>query len=317
MTCHETSCPFYVLREARCGLLSNRDREVEDRFTRDGSFAAALTIEKVLAGKRQICYSAKSTCMYPCLKHGDILHVECYPIDASRVGDVAVISRNGVLYGHRIISKGVDDVRGVYIVTRPDRSFHGNDGPTWEDGFIGIVTGAERNGKSIPLNPKKLTVIEFLRVSSWEWLHWKAKPAIARYVYYIQRQALYGALVSFLLRMRYPKPFFSVLVPLKPMQLSNLCQVFTVADMDLRTIQQMSGTVVEWTIQMELQKKIPAARITLVNRPECCPDGGGWHIQDKWTRSRYYGAGLETRLIEEARKIIRCSGASLESTTES
>lgn len=248
--------------------------------------------------------------MYPCLKQGDSLHIEPCFVENAKVGDIAIIRRNGALLGHRIISKGVDDGRGPFIVTCPDRNAHGDDGPTWQNEFLGIVSDAKRKGRALQLEPQKLHRFDLVKVSLWEWWNWHTKTTISRHLGFIQQQWPYRILASAFMHLLYSEPEVSVCVPLKPMQKADLCQVFPAAGFNLSTVQQKGKAVAEWSLQLELQKKIPAAWITFVRQPDSCPEGGGWRVGRSWTRIRYRGAGLEARLMEEARKIFSRSGES-------
>lgn len=271
---------------------------------------ASFEIGRAFAGRKYQSFTAIGTCMYPCLKQGDVLFIDNCSIESAQVGDIAVIRQNGVLKGHRIISIGVDDTLGVFIVTRPDRTHYDNDAPTFQDGFLGIVSGAERNGKSLPLDALKPDWLDLLKVKLREWMHWRARPVIVRFLSRIQQLLPYRLIASAYLRLRYPEPVVSVRVPLKPMQHTDFFQTFSAADFNLTEVQQKGQAVSEWSVQLEFRKKVLAASVTFVHHPDGCPAGGGWYLFHSWSRNRYRGAGLEACLIGEARKIFQRSGAS-------
>ncbi|NTU52715.1 MAG: hypothetical protein HGA97_03245 [Chlorobiaceae bacterium] len=283
---------------------------MESRNNGEGLVSTSFEIGSALVGRKLQFFTAKGTCMYPCLKQGDVLYVDPCSIESAQVGDIAVIRSHGILNGHRIISKGFDDALGAFIVTRPDRNRYDSDAPTYQDGLLGIVSGAERKGKRIQLHPLKLSWLDLLKIELWERMLWQAKPAIVRFLNPVQQFMPYRAIASLYLRVRYPEPVISVHVPLKPMQQSDFFQVIPAADFNLTTVQQKGRAVVEWSVQFEFRKKVPAASVTFVHRPDGCPEGSGWYRLHSWSRIRYRGAGLESRLVDEAQRIFQRSGAS-------
>lgn len=306
-------CPFFIDKESACGLISHLEPPVSGRGSKQGLVSASLEIGRKLAGLHGFSFAATGTCMYPCIKQGDILFVDPCAIGNAKVGDVAVIRRNGLLVGHRIISKGVDKEHGEWIVTRADR-YAVSDGPTYQDGMLGVISCVERKGTVVSLDPVRLRGLELLEVFLWEWWHWKAKPGVARYLSFIQQMLLYRFFAARYLSARYPAPDFSVRVPLKPMQQTDLFQVFPASGLDLSLVQQRDAPVAQLMVQLEFQRKVPAAWVILIRRPVGCPDGGGWYVGRSWCRNRYRGAGLENRLIAEARNIIGRSGETIQGT---
>lgn len=310
MICRLSRCAFHEAKGENCFLSYLCDVPAEESFRNPSLVTASLDVGRALAHRQRMLFVAKGTCMYPCLKQGDILHVNPCSVEDAKEGDIAVIRRNTNLLGHRIIGKGVDDSLGSYIVTRSDRSSLGDDGPTWQDSLLGVVCEAERQGKALKLVPMKLHGLELIKVSIQEWWNAQAKSALVGYLSNIQQLAIYRPLVGGWLRMRYPDPYFLVRVPLSPRQKTDFHQQFPATGFDLRTVRQQDGEVVSWSIQIEIPKQVPAAQLSLVFRPDDCPDGGGWQIWRSWCRIRYRGAGLETRLVEEAQRIIARSGGS-------
>lgn len=304
MQCRLIDCPFFDAGTSECGLTLYHNRPTERLVL------ASLDIGRALADRQRITFTAQGTCMYPCIRQGDILRVEPVAAVNAKVGDVAVIRRGDTLLAHRIIDKGYDDL-GAYIVTCPDRTSLGNDGPTHNEELLGIVVQAERNGVKLSLDPIRLRRVELIKVSLWEWWHWQAKSAIFRSYGAIQRLFPYRYLAAGLLHMKYPSPAFSVRVPLKPMQRTDLCQVFQVLDFDVNAVQQRGAPVVEWILQLEFRNRVPAAWVRFVRRPDNCPDGGGWNAVSSWSRLRYRGAGLEARLIRQGEHILNRSGHAL------
>ena len=150
MPCSVSSCPDWSNRLAGCQS-SGASREPGSLPSGQrvcSLVAASLEIGKALADSDRVTFRAQGTCMYPCVRPGDVLRIESRAAEEVAIGDIAVCRRPGYLFGHRTIDKGVEDGRR-YIVTRPDRSSSGSDGPTYGEDVLGIVTAIERKGKRV------------------------------------------------------------------------------------------------------------------------------------------------------------------------
>jgi hypothetical protein len=242
--------------------------------------------------------------MYPCVQPGDTLHIESRLIEDIKVGDIAVVRHNGCFFGHRTIAKGEDE-DGPYIVTRPDRSNHGNDGPTHRENILGVVNGIERRGKKASTNPKPLSFCEKARVSLWEWWNWDARLRVSKRLERVQRRRLYKSIASPCLKALHPQLRYEVRTPLKPGQSYDLYRLFLPDQFNVSQSLHQGKPVMEWTLALYLDaQRIPAGWATVIRRPESCPRGKGWDIEDLWVRIRYRGAGLEDRISKQAEKIL-------------
>ncbi len=272
----------------------------------------SLDIGRALADRGRVSFRAQGTCMYPCVRQGDTLHIESRTIEEVMVGDIAVVRRNGLLFGHRTIAKG-SDAFGAYIVTRPDRSQQGSDGPTYADNILGIIARIDRSGSDVSLEPKLLKGYTKIRVSLWEWWNWEARQLLIQQVEVIQRKPLYTLIASRYLQARYRNPRYEVQLPLKPMSAYDLYRRVPPDQFDVTMPLQKGMPVKEWTLTISLEgQKTPVASLTLTHRPEHCPKGDGWHSENSWVRIRYRGAGFEERLMREAGKILARSRAVLQ-----
>lgn len=318
MDCNLSSCPFWFKDKRGCSL-SNRLADRKE-FTGGGRNANSLVVEsleigRALADHGRAKFRAQGSCMYPCVQPGDTLHIESRLIEDTKVGDIAVVRHNGFLFGHRTIAKGGDE-DGPYIVTRPDRSNHGNDGPTHKENILGVVTRIERRGKQASTNPKPLSFCEKARVSLWEWWNWDARMRLIKRLERVQRLRLYKSIAALCLKALHPQRRYEVRLPLKPGQSHDLYRVFPPDQLNVSQSLQQGKPVMEWTLALYLDaQRIPAGWATMIRRPESCPRGKGWHIMDLWVRIRYRGAGLEDTISQQAEKILARSGAELHKNT--
>jgi hypothetical protein len=254
--------------------------------------------------------------MYPCVQPDDTLHIESRLIEDIKVGDIAIVRHNRFLFGHRTIAKGEDE-DGPYIITRPDRSNQGSDGPTHEENILGVVTRIERRGKQSSTATIPLRGRAKVRISLWEWWNWDARLRLSKSLERVQRLRLYKIIAALCVKVRHPHPRYEVRTPLKPRQSHDLYRAFPLDQFDVNQPLQQGKPLMEWTLALYLDAmRTPAAWITMIRRPEECPRGKGWHIEDLWVRIRYRGAGLEDALARQAEKILARSGAALYKNTE-
>lgn len=249
--------------------------------------------------------------MYPCVQPGDTLHIESRLIEGVKVGDIAVFRRDGNFFGHRTIAKGGDEV-GAYIVTRPDRSHHNNDGPTYGENILGVVTRIERRGKPASSEPKPLKGYAQARVTLWEWWNWDGRLRLSKRLGRVQRLRLYKIIASMGMKALHPQRRYKVRTPLKLGQSHDLYRVFSPDQFDVTQPLQQGKPVMEFTLELSFSPKRPlAASITLIRNPEENSQGAIWQIANSWVRNRYHGAGFEDMLARQAEKILARGGARL------
>jgi hypothetical protein len=313
MDCTLPFCPFRLKDQGRCTLSdrsSDRKESTGGGQNTNSLIVDSLEIGRALADHGRTKFRAQGTCMFPCVQPGDRLHIESRPIEDIKVGDIAVVRRNGFLFGHRTIAKGEDE-HGPYVITRPDRSDHGNDGPTYEENILGVVKRIDRRGKQAPIKPIPLKGYAKTRVSLWEWWNWSARPRMSIRLERVQRLRIYQNIASHCLKALYPQRRYEVRTPLKPRQPHDLYRVFPPDRFDVTQPLHQGKPVMKWTLALYLDHgamRAPAGWATLVHRPEECPRGKGWQIEALWVRIRYRGTGLDKDIVGKAGEILACSG---------
>jgi hypothetical protein len=268
----------------------------------------SLDMGRVLADHDRAKFRVQGTCMYPCLQRGDTLYIESRLIEGIKVGDIAVVRHNGFLFGHRMIARGEDE-DGPYIVTRPDRSNDGNDGPTRGEDVLGVVTRIERRGKQASTAPKALSGCAKVRLSLWEWWNWDARLRFIPVIERVQHLRIYQNITQLCLKALHPLMRYEVRAPLTPGQSHDLYRVFPADRFDISQPLHQGKPIIEWTLLLYLNTtRTPAAWITMIRSPEECPRGKDWHIWYLWVRIRFRGAGLDKALVSKARDILARSG---------
>ena len=95
-------------------------------------------------------FRAQGSSMRPLMRSGDVLRVRREELHRVRFGDVAVFTREGRIFAHRVISTRVEDGRRV-LITKGD-AFREPDEPVRADELLGCVTARTRGRNRISLD---------------------------------------------------------------------------------------------------------------------------------------------------------------------
>ena len=293
-------------------LFEMRSESTGGRRTTNSLVVESLEIGRALANHGRATFRARGTCMFPCVQPGDTLSIESRPIERIRVGDIAVVRKNGHLFGHRAISKGEDEI-GPFIITRPDRSGDGDDGPTHGENILGVVTRIERKGKPTITTQIPLGGSAKLRVALLEWWHRDARLRLIHGLERVQRLRFYQAISPLCLKALHPKLRYEVRTPLKSGQSHDVYRSFPPDQFDPSQPLHQGKPVTEWMLALYLDRtRFPAAWITMVRSPEVSPRWGSWHIADAGARVRFQGTGLVQTVVGKAMEILARSGMVME-----
>lgn len=268
---------------------------------------ASMEIGRVLAERDGLTFRAAGTCMYPTVRPGDVLRIRPCAIGNVALGDIAVCRRPTHLFSHRVVAAGTDGGR-CYIVTRPDRIPEGDDGPTHEENFLGIVTSIERGGRILPASHLRaashawplaacfafrIKLIETgLRARLWR------DEALVR----IQRSACYRLPARLWLAAARPRISFMVRVP-QPALGDAVYRELKPEDFDPQS-DWRGRPVNRWTLVLNMDNaREPAAWMTWSREDAPC-----WSEVESFAAARFRGTGLEEKLRARAESILRRSG---------
>ena len=268
-------------------------------------------LSKVIVENNLIKFRSRGMCMYPYLRPKDVLCIEPKSVEEIKIGDIAVFRRFDYLYAHRTISKNKYG-NLTYILTQPDTSKAGNDGPIFNEDILGIVSKVERRGRILNLSKdsrvaaKKMFVDFYLR-----WFHYKIKlfKKIIDLVSHIQKIKFYKKIASCFFSKLCRKIEISVRIPANFEMTSRFYQTVSLEDsrplifaLDEKNKEMISG----WSIVACLGSK-PAGIISFIHKPKDCPYSGWW-ISQANIRIRYRNSGLEDRLLKETDEIFKNLG---------
>ncbi len=240
--------------------------------------------------------------MYPSIRPGDILHIDPRDVAKVAVGDIAIFRRGNALFGHRTVSKGIDkDKGGTYIITRPDRTSQGNDGPTYDQDVLGVVAHIERKGKLV--SPRLPLCLRSRLYSASLLKLWEYREATltksGEWFGRIQRRKAYRRVAQLLFTKVSPSVSFSLRIPISSWQTHDLCQKLSPCE--------AGGLSSQDSFSLDLFIRghhRPAAIMTFISRPPECPFAGWW-VRDLQVRVRYRGIGLEELLLRQAEEVLK------------
>lgn len=274
---------------------------------------ASLEVGKALADSGRAKFRAYGTCMYPTVRPGDVLHVASRTIDLVAIGDIAVCRRHGFLFGHRTIARGVSG-EGPYIVTRSDGASGADDGPTFADDVLGVVTEIERHGRCYPTAverhawPKRAYFALRLRLLAWENA---ARYRVLRGLAPLQGRAAWRHAGKLWLALTRRAPSFVVWLPLRAGQRHDLHRALPADEFDVLAPTWQGRLPETWSLLLRLgDDPRPAVRATFVPCDAARP-AAGWTATGVEVRRCYRGLGLEPALMEKAASILARGGVQL------
>jgi hypothetical protein len=239
--------------------------------------------------------------MYPTVRPGDVLRVRACNIGEASVGDIAVCRRPDYLIGHRVV-RIVRSGSRPFVVTKPDRAEDGDDGPTYEDDFLGIVIGITRRGVEVPLRPQALGRVAQRYYETRRTLV-EAAPAVRRgliaAVRRLQGLEAYGCLARTYLARLGPEMRFAVRVPLNPTLGDTLFREVTLRGFDPE--ESWNGHSIDrfTLVAIPNGESVPAGYIEATRKP-----GAEWQLGPPTLRRRYVATGLDGILRNEAGRLV-------------
>ena len=262
---------------------------------------ASLDIGRVLAQRNAVTFISQGTCMYPTIRPGDVLIIKPCQTAEIAVGDIAVCRTPNTLFGHRVIGKGVDGER-LYIITRPDRSSHGSDVPTFDENLLGVVSTVKRKGKSMPLAPKNYSMLfRYYYKKRLDLIEKKElfKFRLTKLYICLEKNLFYHFMVQMSFMVFRPQLTYFVQVPLNETFGDAVFHCFEPETFNPE--KTVNGRRIKsWTIALYLNKsRKPVAWINFSR-----DKNDVWVVADSHLRLRYKGSGLEKALREKADKIL-------------
>lgn len=237
--------------------------------------------------------------MFPCIKPQDTLHIESKNAEEIKIGDIAVYRRLNRLFAHRTIAKGTDNNLD-YIITRPDISRYGNDGPIFAGDILGIVSCIERKGKLLGTEKKNcsLFIRPFLNMAlkcyNFGQYFW---GKIVYALTYLQQLKAYRIIAKFLFSNPNDKLNFSIHIPLNPKITNRFYRIISPEEFIKFNLAENTDSTSRWMLKMEVNSR-PAAFLSFSGR----------RISEIKIRVRYRRTAIEERLFQKLDELLSCAG---------
>lgn len=278
-------------------------------FSLDDPDKASLVLQlfelrKLFIEKGMVKFTSMGTCMYPCIRPYDVLHIAPRDAGQIRIGDIAVYRRFNRVYGHRTIAKGKD--KGLdYILTRPDTAKLGDEGPTYDKDIVGIVSHIERKGKSVDTAKKDYNVfkkIGFHVLLKFFYFRQGLFCKVVSFITYIQYFQFYHKMAKVIFSKLGKEIEYSVKIPLNNEKMGKFYKKITLEKLIDWNIQKDQNSFLRWILSLDVNSS-QAGSLSFVFRPKGCPFSGWWLLERK-IRIRYRGTGMEEGLFEKAEQLL-------------
>lgn len=265
---------------------------------------------KVFVEKKSVKFRSHGTCMYPCIRHGDTLHIEPKIAEQIQIGDIAVYRQSNRLFTHRTIDRGKNN-GSHYIITRPDTASCGNEGPIFDEDILGIVSGIERKAKILSPAKKDYTLVKrIFTILCLKWYHFQQylSEEIISAITFIQQFKLYRKIASVLFSRSSKRTDSSIHVPVSSKITDRFYRKISPQELVAQNVNARENSIPKWTITLNVNSK-PVAFLSFVYRPQDCPFPGWWICEVK-VRIRYRGTGIEDKLFDKVEGLLKQSGIS-------
>jgi hypothetical protein len=278
-------------------------------FSLDDPDKASLVLQlfelrKLFIEKGMVKFTSMGTCMYPCIRPYDVLHIEPRDAGQIRIGDIAVYRNFNRLFGHRTIAKGKD--KGLdYILTRPDTAKLGDEGPSYDKDIVGIVSHIERKGKFVDTAKKDYNVFKKIGlglVLKCFYFREDLFSKVVSFITYIQYFQFYHKMAKVIFSKLGKKIEYSVRIPLDNEKMGKFYRQITPEELIDLNIQNDQNSFLRWILSLDVNSS-RAASLSFVFRPGGCPFSGWWLLERK-IRIRYRGTGMEEELFEKAQQLL-------------
>ena len=262
-------------------------------------------LAKPATENRLVEFRSHGTCMYPCLRQGDILQIEPRTAGEIRIGDIVVFRRSNYLYAHRAVDKGKYGSVS-YIVTRADRPGGGSDGPSFDEDILGVVSNATRRGVKLNLGKKDDTYggkAFFNLYLKWYIFKKRLFEKAIDIILYTQQIKIYKKIAGFLFSGLRKKINIYIRGPMSFKITSRFYQDISQEDLKLSISEALEHqALATWSMVAHMRSRF-VGTLSFVYKPENCPFSGWW-LSDPGVRIRYRGMGIEERLFKESDAIL-------------
>lgn len=286
---------------AGCGNAEMDLPEIQPSFFGTQIKAAELMeFLKEASQKGPLKLRSTGSCMYPCIKNGDLLEIRRKKASEFLVGQIAAVKKSGIIIAHRVIEKGSLGGRD-YIVTRPDNENLTCDGVSFDADILGGVSLSD--GKPVA-DSRNFPYRRFLYRCRIAACSIKKKSFAVFLVPFqsLQGTKIYRFLAASLFSNWLKRISFIIKVPLDMKIESGFSQDFSRQELISWLSKVGNNEMAEWSLVACKGGRFLGG-IRLVKKPDACPRRGWWMAQIN-VRIRYQGLEIEKELLKNASSVL-------------
>jgi len=289
--------------------------EFDSLFLFNGFSSESLIIQlfdlgKLFVDKKMVTFNAQGTCMYPCIRQGDTLYLQPKNSEQMQIGEIAVYRRNNRLYSHRVIAKGADGDRG-FVITRPDTSEYGDDGPVYNADILGVVAQVGRNGNTFSVLKRDYDLTEKIWAGfRLKYFHFNQRllQKFSFFVAFLQQFKLYRLLTGVFLRNANKDMVFVFSVPLRCNMADKLYQKVSEEELCRLISGNNDNLTLKWEAALRINSKDAAAMVFRLRLKS--GKFYGWWLTGAKIRIKYRGSIVEKALLDKVDSLLKRSGIS-------
>ncbi len=284
-------------------------------FLFNGSAPESLIIQlfdlgKLFVDKKMVTFTALGTCMYPCIRQGDIIYIQPKSVEEIQVGEVAVYRRNNRLFSHRAIAKGRDEKR-AYVITRPDTAKYGDDGPTFNGDILGVVARVERGGKIASPVKRDYGLIEKIWFGFCLKCFYFKRFLLQTTVFlaaFLQQFKLYRLAAGVFFQSLNKDMTFVFSIPAYSRVTDKFYRKISEEELCGLISDNNDGRISKWTVALKIDSK-ETASMSFLLKPKSCEFCGWWLISAA-IRIRHRRTIVEKALLDKVDGLLKQAGIS-------
>ncbi|MCX5698167.1 MAG: hypothetical protein NTX01_00490 [Candidatus Omnitrophica bacterium] len=263
---------------------------------------------KLFVDKKMVTFTALGTCMYPCIRQGDVIYIQPKNVEEIQVGEVAVYRRYNRLFSHRAIAKGTDE-KGAYVITLPDTAKYGNDGATFNKDILGVVAQMKRRGKILKPLMRHYNLIEKIWFGfCFKCFYFKGLllEKIIFLAAFLQQFWLYHLAARLFPQKLNKETTFVFSTSLYGKATDRFYRKITEQEVLGLILNSDHNLMSKWRIALKINSQ-EAAVMSFLLKPKSC-EFGGWWLIDAGIKIWHRGVSVEKALWDKADGLFKQAG---------
>lgn len=265
---------------------------------------------KLFVEKKMVTLTAQGTCMYPCIRQGEIIYLQPKSAEEIEVGEAVIYRRYNHLFGHRAIAKGQNE-KGRYIITRPDTAKYGDDGPSFNEDILGVVAQKERKGKLLTPLKRDYNLIEKIWYGFCLKCFYLKQYLLKKIIFlitFLQQFRLYRLVAKLFLRTLDKKITFNFFTFAYDKVTDRFYKKISEQELLGLISNNDKNLISKWIIVLKINSK-QVASLSFVFKPKTC-GFGGWWLTEAQIKIRHRRTIIEKVLFDKVNELLRQMGAS-------